>query len=265
VAGISKEKLMNKAILLAFLPALLIGCGSSPEEAVEVEETAEVDVVDPNGMYTGVSQFVDVTDITAIDTGLIRLNMRHDIIFPPHQDRIQGARILDLGSYDGRFTYAALKAGAQHVTGIEIEPAYAAKAATNLRELGFADEQYDFIVDDIMKVLKKIEPGTYDGVICAGIYYHITYHVALMAEFKRLGIKWIIMDTTVLSSDEPIIKWVDGPHGMNRLEGIPSRSAIEMIAAAVGYKYEYVPVDHLTSKYMWDYRKGNHISMLIYE
>jgi hypothetical protein len=254
---------MNKRILLALLPVLLIGCGSSPEDAPVVNDSAEIP--DPNGFFTDLDQFFDVTDITAINTNVIRLNQRHDLLIKHHQDRINGANIIDFGSYDGRWAYAAIEAGAKHVTGVEINPVYAEQAANNMEELGVSADKYEFVIDDIMTRLKNTEPGTYDGVICAGIYYHITYHVELMAELKRIGVKWIIMDTTALTSEKAIIEWVAGPNGLNGLEGIPSPSAVEMIAEAAGFKYEYVPVDHLTSKQMWDYRMGNRIAMTIYQ
>jgi hypothetical protein len=275
--GINGE-IMKLRILLTLLPALLIGCGPSPENPSVTDEQTTApqtkvrqtkvplnEVPDPDGFFTGLTQFIDVEDMTAINTHVIRLNKRHDLLIKHHQDRIQGAKIIDFGSYDGRWAYAAIEAGAEHVTGVEINPIYAEQANNNLKELGVSADRYDFVVDDIMTRLKNTEPGTYDGVICAGIYYHITYHVELMAELKRIGVKWIIMDTTALKVDEPIIKWVAGPNGLNGLEGIPSPSAVEMIAEAAGFKYEYVPIDHLTSEHMWDYRWGNRIAMTIYE
>jgi hypothetical protein len=85
-----------------------------------------------------------------------------------------------------------------------------------------------------------------------------------MESLKRSGVKWIIMDTTVGGGDRPEIRWVVGPNGLNGLEGIPNRLAVEMIATYAGFKYEYVPLDHLTSREMWDYRIGNRITMTIY-
>lgn len=71
------------------------------------------------------------------------------------------------------------------------------------------------------------------------------------------------MLTAVVGGDDPIIKWVVGPSDLNGLEGVPSRSGIEVIANAAGFKHEYVSVDHLTSPEMWDYRLGARVTMLL--
>jgi 2-polyprenyl-3-methyl-5-hydroxy-6-metoxy-1,4-benzoquinol methylase len=265
---------VDKRIFLFLLPVLLVGCGQPSGETSGAEEPSvadqPVELADPNGFFTELSQFnrpglSAVGDKTDLEGPVIVLNQRHDLMIKPFVDRIKGARMLDFGSYNGMWTYAAIQAGAEHVTGIEIDPAFAAEADKNLQELGVPADKYDFITSDIMDALENIEPGSYDGVLLAGVFYHITYHVELMEKLKQLGIKWIIMDTTIAGDERPITLWVDGPHGFNRLEGVPSRRAVEWMAEAAGYKYDYVPVDHLTSRYMWDYKMGLHITMLIHE
>ena len=59
-----------------------------------------------------------------LDTGSVfterhRLNLRHRAIIERNRDILAGARVLDIASHDGRWSFAALKAGAAHVTGIE--------------------------------------------------------------------------------------------------------------------------------------------------
>jgi hypothetical protein len=251
---------MKFRIAAALLPLILLGCGPAPDNTGADKPT---DTQGEIGFFSELPQFIEVDDITNILAVKKRLNLRHEMMIEHHQDRVQGANILDFGSYDGRWAYAALQAGAKHVTGIEINQVYADKAELNMDSLEVDPTSFDFIVGDILTMLKDIEPGSYDGVICAGIYYHITYHVELMAELQRLGIKWIIMDTTVVSDELPVIRWVVGPNGLNGLEGIPSRAAVEAIANAAGYKHEYVSVDHLTSPDMWDYRLGARVTMLL--
>jgi hypothetical protein len=256
---------MKFRLAAALLPVILMGCGPSPDnQSANGGADKPVNTQGEIGFFSELPQFIEVDDITNILAVKQRLNLRHEMMIEHHQDRIQGANILDFGSYDGRWAYAAIQAGAKHVTGIEINPLYADKAESNMDSLTVDPASYDFIVGDILAVLKEIEPGSYDGVICAGIYYHITYHVELMAEMQRLGIKWIIMDTAVMADEDPIIQWVAGPNGLNGLEGIPSRSAIEVIADAAGYKHEYVSVEHLTHPEMWDYRLGNRVTMTLY-
>ena len=260
---------MNKRFFLFLLPVFLVACGSPSDEASVAEKPVELP--DPNGFFTELTRFTDIEDFPhifgkSVSDNAVRMNHRLDHMITPFKDRIKGARVLDFGAYDGRWTYALIAAaGAEYVTGIEIDPEFAARAEKNLQELGVPADKYKFITSDIMDALDNIEPGSYDGVLCAGVFYHITYHVELIAKLKELGIKWIIMDSTIVSDERPIILWVDGPHGFNGLEGIPSRSALERLAEAAGYKYEHVPVDHLTSRHMWHYRLGSQATMLMYE
>jgi SAM-dependent methyltransferase len=258
-----------KRIFLLLLPLLLIACGSPSDETSVAEKPVELP--DPNGFFTDLPRFTDIKEWPHVfgksaSENAVRMNYRFDRIITPFNDRIKGARVLDFGSFDGRWTHALITAaGAEHVTGIEIDPKFVVRAETNLQELGVPADKYDFITGDIMDALDNIEPGSYDGVLLAGVFYHITYHVELIEKLKQLDIKWIIMDSTVATDERPIVLWVEGKDGFNGLEGVPSARAVELMAEAAGYKYKYVPVDHLTSPHMWTYRLGSQITMLIYE
>ena len=51
-----------------------------------------------------------------------RLNLRHEAIFGENKEVFEGQRVLDIASHDGRWSFAALKAGATSVVGIEGRP-----------------------------------------------------------------------------------------------------------------------------------------------
>jgi predicted nicotinamide N-methyase len=48
-----------------------------------------------------------------------RLKARHTALIESNPDVVTGRRILDIASHDGTWSFAALRAGAAHVTGIE--------------------------------------------------------------------------------------------------------------------------------------------------
>lgn len=48
-----------------------------------------------------------------------RLNKRHQFLVEPYLSDLSGARVLDLASHDGRWSYALSAAGASEVVGIE--------------------------------------------------------------------------------------------------------------------------------------------------
>jgi 23S rRNA G2069 N7-methylase RlmK/C1962 C5-methylase RlmI len=48
-----------------------------------------------------------------------RLHARYQAIIQENLDLLRGQRVLDVASHDGRWSFAALKAGCAHVTGME--------------------------------------------------------------------------------------------------------------------------------------------------
>ena len=239
----------------------ITGCDSAPEQNTSGQ--AQPVIID--GFFSDLERFYKIDSIRQIGgkqtrpvAAMERLNIRHEMIIENHADLIKGARVLDFGSYDGRWTYALLEAGAKHVTGIEINQDFVDQATTNMTELGVPDDGYDYIVGDLLAELRKIEPGTYDGILNAGIFYHITYHVELMKEMERLDIKWVIVDSTVQLDEKPIVQWSLSPYG---LEGTPSLSAILLMAEQVGFKSELAPIPANESVGMWDYNEGYRVTL----
>jgi len=51
-----------------------------------------------------------------------RLNHRFQALIETNKDLINGKKILDIGSHDGRWSFAAIKNGATYVLGIELFP-----------------------------------------------------------------------------------------------------------------------------------------------
>jgi 16S rRNA G966 N2-methylase RsmD len=258
--------LMNylRVIFLMLLVSLAAtGCDSAPDQAQPTEP--EQTVVD--GFFSDLPIFYKIDTIRQIGgqqnrptAAMERLNIRHQMIIDHHGELLKGARILDFGSYDGRWAYAALEAGAEHVTGIEINQDFIDQATQNLGELGVSQDRYDFIVGDLLEQLRKIEPGDYDGIINAGIFYHITYHVELMKEMQRLDVDWVIMDSSVQRDEKPIVQWSLSPYG---LEGTPSVSAIELMANQYGYSTELVALPQNDTVGMWDYNDGYRVTMTL--
>ena len=57
-----------------------------------------------------------------------RMNERYEALFASNRDIFDGARVVDLASHDGRYSFAALKTGAAHVTGVEVRQSLVDKA-----------------------------------------------------------------------------------------------------------------------------------------
>src|SRR4051794_16319245 len=106
------------------------------------------------------------------ESGLVfrgpRLNARYDCLIARHLEHIEGKKILDVGSHDGRWSLAALTAGAESVVGIEPRAEHVDAAERNLRAYGVEGAQ--FHVGDALETLITNKPKV-DTVFLFGVLY----------------------------------------------------------------------------------------------
>ncbi len=126
-----------------------------------------------------------------------RLNWRCEILLTRNQESIRGKRILDLASHDGRFSYACLKLGASHVTGVEGRLQLVEFARENLTGLGYKTEHFTFIQNDVFDYMHKVKPKQFDTILCFGFLYHTIRQIELLREIKRIRPTYFILDTAV--------------------------------------------------------------------
>ncbi len=153
--------------------------------------------------------FLDTSETGAVAH---RLNARCDMLLTRHREALQGKRVLDLASHDGRFTYGALTLGATHVTAVEGRSKLVDHARRNLDRCGFGEDRVRWVCSDIYDFLAQAKNGSVDVVICFGFFYHTVRHVELLRELRRLGPELLILDTTVYRE-----------HGLVRLSRISER------------------------------------------
>ncbi len=82
-----------------------------------------------------------------------RLNMRHQMMIEENREILDGARVIDIASHDGRWSFAALEANAAHVTGIEGRKDLVEHAIETFTAKGVARDKFDFVVGDAHNVL----------------------------------------------------------------------------------------------------------------
>jgi hypothetical protein len=181
-----------------------------------------------------------------------RMNWRHAHIILPLADEINGARILDLGSHDGRWPVAYADAGAREIVGIE------GRASLVEQFKQFPGENKDRIklhVGDFCDVMDKLLAAgeTFDIVSCLGVYYHTMQHYRMMRQMAMFKPKLIIIDSEFSRSENPIIQiGHENPSSkMNSIDqfegnqkfvpvGYPSRKAVRMMAKSVGYGISFI-------------------------
>jgi SAM-dependent methyltransferase len=218
-----------------------------------------------------------------------RLNARHEAIIARNLPQLSGKRVLDIASHDGRWTFAALKAGATHVIGIEPRQELIDNARITFREYGIADGTHELWTSKVMDVMDGI---AVDTVLCLGYYYHTVQHAELLDKIERTGARFVVIDTEIVppqdsqppvSSDEPRLVF-GNPHAIQlirdqvddqqmafadsltrngyTLAARPSRAAIHYLAAHFGFRvsefdwpsYFHKHPTHATS--MVDYSEG---------
>ena len=134
-----------------------------------------------------------------------RMNERYEALFASNRDIFDGARVLDLASHDGRYSFAALKAGAAHVTGVEVRQSLVDRAQETFAFYGQDPETYRFVCGDVFEVLAR-EQFDVDVVLCLGYLYHTYRHTELMYRLHHLDPTHLIIDTMVERGTEPTLR-----------------------------------------------------------
>jgi hypothetical protein len=206
-----------------------------------------------------------------------RLNSRYQAMIQANEDCIRGLSILDLASHDGRWSFAALKAGARHVLGIEARQPLVEKSIETFAEYNITPDRFAFVNDDIFNQIPKIQPGSIDTVFCFGFFYHTMHHHYLLSQIAAFRPKHLILDTCIVPTPDPVIhvrtEITDDPGAVfaspvdlleTSLVGYPSRLAIELMLTNFGFRYRYfdwltMPVDNWSG--IEDYRDGLRVTL----
>lgn len=181
---------------------------------------------------------------------LNRMNERYEALFASNRDIFDGARVLDLASHDGRYSFAALKTGAAHVTGVEVRQSLIDKARQTFAFYDQDPETYRFVCGDVFEVLAQ-EKFDVDVVLCFGYLYHTYRHTELMYRLHNLAPRHLIVDTMVVPGTQPTLKLhperdsedirsaAQDAYSVGRvLVAWPTVPALQMLLEAYGFEIE---------------------------
>jgi len=176
-----------------------------------------------------------------------RLNLRHEVLIADNASLFPSRRVLDIASHDGRWSFAALQAGASYVLGIEGREDLVHSAFANFAHYQVPRERYDFAVGDVHRHLQDIRIP-FDVVLCFGFFYHTPFHIQLLLDFARLAREHLIMDTVVANSPDPIVQFSidDVSSPMNSIDylhqgrqkvvvGFPSIAMLRLVLDHLGF------------------------------
>src|SRR5215467_8877942 len=181
-----------------------------------------------------------------------RLNLRYEAIVGQNRDIFAGASVLDLASHDGRWSLAALAAGARSVTGVEARPELVKAAAENLGAYGYGADRARFVTSDVHQVLGTQDFDA-DVVLCLGFLYHTLRYNQLLHGIRRTGARYLIIDTfspymmAPVPNVNVITEYADQEGaaaadaytcGPAVVVGLPNLAAIRAMLGAYGYQVE---------------------------
>ncbi|HWL98812.1 MAG TPA: methyltransferase domain-containing protein [Nocardioidaceae bacterium] len=188
------------------------------------------------------------TSKTASSTS--RLNLRHLAMIEANKDILDGARVLDLASHDGRWSFAALKAGAAHVTGVEARQGLVEGAEKTFAEYGVDKGAYDFVHGDLFAVLQE-QDFDVDVVLCLGFMYHTLRYPELLHGITSTTPTHCVIDTKIIQNDQPTVLLRTNDtraqsaaakdntaHGSTVIAGWPSLPALHMLLHTYGMDLE---------------------------
>jgi protein-L-isoaspartate O-methyltransferase len=203
-----------------------------------------------------------------------RLNLRHEAIFTQNADLFPGARVLDIASHDGRWSLAALEAGAESVVGIEARPDLVEHAAENMRSYGIEPDRYRFVSGDVFEVMAR-EKFEVDVVLCLGFLYHTLRFPELYARMRQTGAHHLVVDTEISEGRQSTIQIHkenverqgnavadEYSYDDTTLVGRPTVAAMRVLGRANGYRLEGLSDwsgllrDNPAATYVRDYRTG---------
>jgi len=128
-----------------------------------------------------------------------RLLERKKRIIDANLDAISGKTIVDLASNNGRWSYAAIEAGATKVISIEGRQERIDDAKQYFSDLKVSDK-IETNCGDMYHWLFENADLRPDTVFCLGIYYHIMDHYFLLKQIANLQPKTVIIDSGFVRS-----------------------------------------------------------------
>lgn len=203
-------------------------------------------------------------------------NRRYHVLIEGCREVITGRRIVDFGSHDGRWAFAALAAGAQHVICIEPEPQLIRATERNFREYGVDGSRFTLIEDDAIACLDKGNLAA-DTALVFGMLTLISEQPAFFGLLRRAGVRTLLIDTHIVPGEQsPLFQLFrakvqrgnaiipDKTHHEGWIMGmIPSLTALTSMLEHFGWKpqrLDWSPWQNHPD--MEDYRIGRRVSIV---
>jgi hypothetical protein len=178
-----------------------------------------------------------------------RFSYRYHLIIQQNKSLLEGKTIVEIASHDGRWAFAAIKAGAKSVYGIEPRKRLVDNANATFSHYQIPSTAYTFVCEDgYVEADNLVRAGRkFDTGLVLGFLYHTARQYEVILRLAALGCSAIIVDTFVLRNvTEPIIRvGMENTAGESNLfssgktvelTGVPSLMAVHFMLRAAGYQ-----------------------------
>jgi LPS sulfotransferase NodH/SAM-dependent methyltransferase len=186
-------------------------------------------------------RFDQARDAAVRPVAAMRLRHRHKAIVLSNNQIFRRAKVLDLRSGDGRWSWAALDAGAAHVTGLESKQKPIAAARDFFAKLQIDPASYEFLHARILQSLRTFEPEAFDVILCKEFYQE---PYAFFSSLRRLRPKNVVLDTALARGRAPFAVFKakrnnNNPQeseGQSGLSAVPTEQTIRLFADFFGFQ-----------------------------
>jgi len=176
---------------------------------------------------------------------------------------LAGRRVLDLGCNAGFWALQAIEAGADFVLGIDGGRSYIDQAELVFEAKGIDPSRYRFEHGD---VFEHALTEDFDIVLCLALLDHVAKPVELFDRIAAVEPELVVIDTEVSRARLGVFEVAtlyDAAEGLgDGLVLIPSRAAVEDLAARRGYQARALELNITDYTGMGDYRRQRHLAFI---
>ena len=167
---------------------------------------------------------------------------------------LTGWSVLDIGAWDGFFSFEAERRGAKRVVALDHvvwnDPTIGRRGFELARRtLGSNVEDVDC---EVHSITPETADGVYDLVLFLGVLYHVRHPLLALERVASVCTDQLILETHVdmMESDRPLMAFYPETECANDLSNWfgPNRACVEAMLKAVGFKTVKMFWSHIDSK-----------------
>jgi trehalose 2-sulfotransferase len=178
----------------------------------------------------------------------IRMRFRYEAIIAANRDLFRSARVLDIQSFDGRWSLAALEAGAIHVVGVDMRPRAIEAAERAFAEFGIEPQSYQFVNAKILAALNTFSSEEFDVILCRDSMGQSDPRL-FFQHLQRLRPRHVVLDAAIARGNVPMATFKlenQGPgdagaaRRLGSIVAVPNHELIALLCDCFGFRWRQI-------------------------